>query len=221
MTTETTTHRRLEPFPLPPPDADGHTKREHIQKVADRFACIPYDIAIWTCQGCGDTEPPDGLTCGKEGNPAGRNRYCSEACRAIRAPRPNGNQASALADDGEENEGDDMAKKAGAAKAAKKPKTTKSPSAQRRDAAKADRKRAAAKPPSEPKAPKPSNGKIDPAELKAGMTLVATYKKQEYTAEVDGDGGIVYEGTTYKTLSAAATAVTGGAVNGRAFWRIA
>jgi len=65
---------------------------------------------------------------------------------------------------------------------------------------------------------------IENRDLKPGTTLVARYKKQDYTAEVvQTDGGIRYRlnGSDYKSPSAAGSAIMdGNACNGWRFWSI-
>ena len=66
---------------------------------------------------------------------------------------------------------------------------------------------------------------IENRDLKAGTTLVARYKKQDYTAEVvKTEGGIRFrlaDGKEYKSPSSAGSAVMGGnACNGWRFWSL-
>ena len=66
---------------------------------------------------------------------------------------------------------------------------------------------------------------IENRDLKAGTTLVARYKKQDYTAEViNTEDGVRYRlnGTDYKSPSAVGSAIMGGnACNGWRFWSVA
>ncbi len=66
---------------------------------------------------------------------------------------------------------------------------------------------------------------IENRNLPPGTALTATYKKQVYTCEVvKTDDGIAYrlaDGRTFKSLSSAGNAVTGGSVNGWRFWSVA
>ncbi len=66
---------------------------------------------------------------------------------------------------------------------------------------------------------------IENRELKVGTKLFAKYKKQEYHAEVvEGEGGKrlyrLTDGRTFKSPSAAGTAITGKACNGWMFWSV-
>ena len=66
---------------------------------------------------------------------------------------------------------------------------------------------------------------LENRDLKAGQKLVARYKGQEHTVLVlAGDkDGLAFEldgRTTYKSLSTAGNAVTGGSVNGWRFWSL-
>lgn len=65
---------------IPPPDASKHELIAHFRIVGSRFACIPYIDSIHLCQVC--CRQGENVT-GKEGNPGGRNRYCSDACEAV------------------------------------------------------------------------------------------------------------------------------------------
>ena len=60
--------------------------------------------------------------------------------------------------------------------------------------------------------------------IRAGQTLVARYKKQQYTCEVvERDGRLYFvlpKGQVFKSPSAAGKAVTGTATNGYRFWSI-
>ncbi len=66
---------------------------------------------------------------------------------------------------------------------------------------------------------------IENRNLPPGTALTATYKKQVFTCEVvKTDEGIAYrlaDGRTFKSLSSAGNAVTGGSVNGWRFWSLA
>ena len=61
-------------------------------------------------------------------------------------------------------------------------------------------------------------------QIRAGRTLVAKYKKQQYTCEVVEDDGRLYfvlpKGRVFQSPSAAGKAVTGTATNGYRFWSI-
>ena len=66
---------------------------------------------------------------------------------------------------------------------------------------------------------------LENRDLKAGQKLVARYKGQEHTVLVLGDDktglGFELDGeTTFKSLSTAGNAVTGGSVNGWRFWSL-
>ncbi|MBF0417083.1 MAG: type I restriction enzyme HsdR N-terminal domain-containing protein [Magnetococcales bacterium] len=54
--------------------------------------------------------------------------------------------------------------------------------------------------------------------LVAPVKLEAEYKKQTITAQVESDGSISFNGTSYPSPSAAGDAVTTGACNGWTFW---
>ena len=60
--------------------------------------------------------------------------------------------------------------------------------------------------------------------IRAGQTLVAKYKKQQYTCEVvEHDERLCFvlpKGRVFKSPSAAGKAVTGTATNGYRFWSI-
>ena len=59
--------------------------------------------------------------------------------------------------------------------------------------------------------------------LSAGAAIFANYKGERYEATIQGDGTIVFEGNSYKTLSAAGGAITAkynvNAPNGWDFWQ--
>ena len=61
-------------------------------------------------------------------------------------------------------------------------------------------------------------------QIRAGQTLVAKYKKQQYTCDVVERDGRPYfvlpKGRVFKSPSAAGKAVTGTATNGYRFWSI-
>ena len=61
-------------------------------------------------------------------------------------------------------------------------------------------------------------------QIHAGQTLVAKYKKQQYTCEVVEHDGQLYfvlpKGRLFKSPSATGTTVTGTATNGYRFWSI-
>ncbi len=61
-------------------------------------------------------------------------------------------------------------------------------------------------------------------QIRAGQTLVAKHKKQQYTCEVVERDGRPYfvlpKGRVFKSPSAAGKAVTGTATNGYRFWTI-
>ncbi len=65
---------------------------------------------------------------------------------------------------------------------------------------------------------------IDNRNLKAGTKLVAKYHKQAYTAEVvEVEGKLKFrlaDGREFKSPSAAGMAITGGSINGWAFWSV-
>lgn len=66
---------------------------------------------------------------------------------------------------------------------------------------------------------------IENRNLESGTKLTACYKKQEYTAEVvTGEKGKTFyklpDGREFKSPSSAATAITGKACNGWAFWSV-
>jgi hypothetical protein len=78
--------------------------------------------------------------------------------------------------------------------------------------------------------PKPKNAKaggritletiISAGLITAPFRLEVTFKKQNYEAEVQKDGSIIYQGKTYKTPSDAGKAVVERkACNGWSFWR--
>jgi hypothetical protein len=66
---------------------------------------------------------------------------------------------------------------------------------------------------------------IENRNLEKGTRLVARYHKQDYTCEVVEveEGRLRYrleDGREFKSPSAAGTAITGGACNGWAFWKV-
>jgi hypothetical protein len=66
--------------------------------------------------------------------------------------------------------------------------------------------------------------RIDDRQMKAGVQLRGRYRGKVYRAEIveHGDGVGVRQGRkVYSSLSAAAEAITGHAMNGRVFWKIA
>jgi len=66
---------------------------------------------------------------------------------------------------------------------------------------------------------------IENRDLEPGTKLIAKYKKEEYRAEVIAgeEGKVTYrltDGRSFKSPSAAGTAITGKACNGWAFWSL-
>ena len=64
---------------------------------------------------------------------------------------------------------------------------------------------------------------VDKQEFAGGTVLTGKYKKETYRCEVvEQEGKTLFSlnGKTYKSLSAAAAAITGGAVNGWKFWTL-
>ena len=66
---------------------------------------------------------------------------------------------------------------------------------------------------------------IENRDLEVGTKLIAKYKKEEYRAEVIAweEGKVLYrleDGREFKSPSSTATAITGKACNGWAFWSI-
>jgi hypothetical protein len=61
-------------------------------------------------------------------------------------------------------------------------------------------------------------------QIRAGQTLVARYKKQQYSCEVVEHDGRLYfllpRGRVFQSPSAAGKAITGTATNGYRFWSI-
>lgn len=65
---------------IPSPESSFNELREHFKITNARLACLPHEDAIHACLTClrqGEN------TCGKTGNPAGRNRFCSGECEAV------------------------------------------------------------------------------------------------------------------------------------------
>lgn len=215
------------PLTLPAPDAPDDVIARHFMTVQAVFAVEPFDITTIMCYTCCKVGEN---TLNRSAYGSRRLRSCSEPCAALYERRYGATapvQATA-AEGGDEEETDDMAKaktgkgaKASPAarkrkaapsrvQSARKPNTSKADAQARTEQAKFERKAAGAK--------------IDPATLRAGMKLAARHKGVDYGAQVvaNGDGvAIRYSGVEYKSLSAAGSAITGGAVNGRAFWTVA
>ena len=65
---------------------------------------------------------------------------------------------------------------------------------------------------------------IENRNLEVGTTLTSKYKKQTHKAEVvETEDGVKYQledGRQFKSLSSAATAITGGPINGWSFWSV-
>jgi len=218
MTSGTKTNSAAVKLPLDRPaiDAPDDVLRQHFMTVRDVFATRAFDITqdlCYTCCASGENVQNKGRS--------GRMRSCSDECEALfhrMYPATTASLVKAAADvgDEEEEETDDMAKAKGkkATKGARKRKAAPTRVEPSRPA------KAAAK----PRAAKVAGEKIDPATLKPGMKLTARHKGTDYHASVvaNGDGvGIRFDGETFKSLSAAGSKITGGAVNGRAFWSVA
>lgn len=200
---------------LPAADAPREDLRAHFIRARDLQASVAYDTAVTMCITCcreGEN------VYGKQGSRSGRARFCSEECEAIHERfYGRGAQAATVveaAPDGPADEGEDdnMAAKTKTAKRARGA-----------PAKRQARERTAVKPTTRER--RPAGEAIDPETLRPGMKLRATYKGAEVKATVVDQGGahgigIRYEGTTYGSLSSAAKAVTGGAVNGRKFWTV-
>lgn len=68
------------PLEIPAPGAPRADLIQHFRLMNSVLASFPYDRAIHLCHTCGREGEN---ICGKADNPAGRNRYCSEACEAL------------------------------------------------------------------------------------------------------------------------------------------
>jgi hypothetical protein len=81
--------------------------------------------------------------------------------------------------------------------------------------------------PKPPEAPPPDRGTVDvfallqASLLSVGDVLAVRYKGAEYRATVQKNGYLSLQGRDYPSPTAAAVAITGGAVNGWRFWKVA
>lgn len=68
------------PLELPAPGAPPSVIIAHIRLIGAVLASVSYDRAVHMCHICGKEDENE---FGKADNPAGRHRYCSEACERI------------------------------------------------------------------------------------------------------------------------------------------